>query len=222
MIMNKYEELQKLKELLDTGVLSQEEFEAKKKKILSGVDNTAPKTQKKKFIIAILVTLTVLVFGCYLYSGTFKAIQTDISYKESVDGITIGKDYDTVFEYAKNDSESKKQVIGWSISDDKSEIMGLPHKDYRGVAFNVVDFHFSSGVVSSIKLRKMANQYDGDAAKIIQEAYDRIEASLRKENFSYQETDEGVMFCNENEKIIINQEQVFPDDYELNVKIEKK
>lgn len=51
MIMNKYEELQKLKELLDTGVLSQEEFEAKKKKILSGVGNTAPKTQKRNLLL---------------------------------------------------------------------------------------------------------------------------------------------------------------------------
>lgn len=45
--MSKYEELSKLKELLDSGVLSQEEFEAKKKNILSGADNTAPKKSKK-------------------------------------------------------------------------------------------------------------------------------------------------------------------------------
>ncbi len=32
--MSKYEELSKLKELLDAGVLSKEEFEAEKKKIL--------------------------------------------------------------------------------------------------------------------------------------------------------------------------------------------
>ena len=82
-------------------------------------------------------------------------------------------------------------------------------------------YHFSSGVVSAIELRKTANQYDGDAAQIIQEAYNNVEASLRKEKFSYQETDEGMVFSNEYEKIIIHQESDYSDQYELNVKIEK-
>lgn len=63
--MSKYEELSKLKELLDSGVLSQEEFEAKKKNILSGADNTAPKKSIKKTFVTILVALAILVIGGY-------------------------------------------------------------------------------------------------------------------------------------------------------------
>lgn len=40
--MSKYEELSKLKELLDAGVLSKEEFEAEKKKILDASEEVKP------------------------------------------------------------------------------------------------------------------------------------------------------------------------------------
>ena len=45
--MNKYEELSKLKELLDAGVLSKEEFEAEKKKILDASEEVKPTPTKK-------------------------------------------------------------------------------------------------------------------------------------------------------------------------------
>lgn len=45
--MNKYEELSKLKELLDAGVLSKEEFEAEKKKILDASEKVKPIPTKK-------------------------------------------------------------------------------------------------------------------------------------------------------------------------------
>lgn len=54
--MSKYEELSKLKELLDAGVLSKEEFETKKKKILSGVGNMTPK-KSKKYLVAIIIAI---------------------------------------------------------------------------------------------------------------------------------------------------------------------
>ena len=180
----------------------------------------SPKKPKNILVVTILAILAVLTIGGYLYSRNSKATQTTISYKESVYGITIGKNYNTVLEKAKNDADSKKRVMGLVIAEDKSEI-GLSHKDYRGVVFDGVIYHFSSGVVSAIELRKTANQYDGDAAQIIQEAYNNVEASLRKEKFSYQETDEGMVFSNEYEKIIIHQESDYSDQYELNVKIEK-
>lgn len=216
------DKLESLKALLDSGVLSKDEFEVKKKELLSGVRvMQSPKRPKKILVITILAILAVLTIGGYLYSRKSKVTQTTISYKESVYGITIGKDYNTVLEKAKNDADSKKRVMGLVIAEDKSEI-GLSHKDYRGVVFDGVIYHFSSGVVSVIELRKTANQYDDDAARIIQEAYNCLEASLRKENYSYQETDEGMVFSNEYEKIIIHQENDFSDQYELNVKIEKK
>ena len=217
--MSKYEELSKLKELLDAGILSKEEFETKKKKILSGVGNMTPKKSKKYLVAIIIAIMAILVIGGYYYYGG-EATLADFSYKESVYGITIGKNYNTVLEKAKNDADSKKRVMGLVIAEDKSEI-GLSHKDYRGVVFDGVIYHFSSGVVSAIELRKTTNQYDGDAAQIIQEAYNNVEASLRKEKFSYQETDEGMVFSNEYEKIIIHQESDYSDQYELNVKIEK-
>ena len=48
--MSKYEELSKLKELLDAGVLSKEEFEAEKKKILDASEEVkpSPTTSTKK------------------------------------------------------------------------------------------------------------------------------------------------------------------------------
>ena len=45
--MSKYEELSKLKELLDAGVLSKEEFEAEKKKILDASEEVKPTPTKK-------------------------------------------------------------------------------------------------------------------------------------------------------------------------------
>lgn len=45
--MNKYEELSKLKELIDAGVLSKEEFEAEKKKILDASEEVKPIPTKK-------------------------------------------------------------------------------------------------------------------------------------------------------------------------------
>lgn len=47
--MSKYEELSKLKELLDAGVLSKEEFDAEKKKVLdTSEDVKSPTTSTKK------------------------------------------------------------------------------------------------------------------------------------------------------------------------------
>lgn len=216
------DKLESLKTLLDSGVLSKDEFEVKKNELLSGVgEMQSPKKPKNILVVTILAILAVLTIGGYLYSRNSKATQTSILYKESVYGITIGKNYNTVLKKAKNDADSKKRVMGLVIAENKSEI-GLSHKDYRGVVFDGVIYHFSSGVVSAIELRKTANQYDGDAAQIIQEAYNNVEASLRKEKYSYQETDEGMVFSNEYEKIIIHQESDYSDQYELNVKIEKR
>ena len=49
--MSKYEELSKLKELLDAGVLSKEEFETKKKKVFAKYLGNKIKTEcmNKKF-----------------------------------------------------------------------------------------------------------------------------------------------------------------------------
>lgn len=216
------DKLESLKALLDSGVLSKDEFEVKKNELLSGVgEMQSQKKPKNILVVTILAILAVLTIGGYLYSRNSKATQTSILYKESVYGITIGKNYNTVLKKAKNDADSKKRVMGLVIAENKSEI-GLSHKDYRGVVFDGVIYHFSSGVVSAIELRKTANQYDGDAAQIIQEAYNNVEASLRKEKYSYQETDEGMVFSNEYEKIIIHQESDYSDQYELNVKIEKR
>ena len=216
------DKLESLKALQDSGVLSKDEFEVKKNELLSGVGAMqSPKKPKNILVVTILAILAVLTIGGYLYSRNSKATQTTISYKESVYGITIGKNYNTVLEKAKNDADSKKRVMGLVIAEDKSEI-GLSHKDYRGVVFDGVIYHFSSGVVSSIELRKTANQYDGDAAQIIKEAYNSVESSLRRDYSSCQETDEGVVFFNEYEKITIHQEEDFSGQCELNVKIEKK
>lgn len=216
------DKLESLKALLDSGVLSKDEFEVKKNELLSGVgEMQSTKKPKNILVVTILAILAVLTIGGYLYSRNSKATQTSILYKESVYGITIGKNYNTVLKKAKNDADSKKRVMGLVIAENKSEI-GLSHKDYRGVVFDGVIYHFSSGVVSAIELRKTANQYDGDAAQIIQEAYNNVEASLRKEKYSYQETDEGMVFSNEYEKIITHQESDYSDQYELNVKIEKR
>ncbi len=216
------DKLESLKVQLDSGVLSKDEFEVKKKELLSGARAIqSPKKPKKILFVIILAILAILTIGGYLYSRNSKSTQTTISYKESVYGITIGKDYSTVFEKAKNDADSRNRVMGLVIAEDKSEI-GLSHKDYRGVVFDGVIFHFSSREVSSIELRKTTNHYDGDAAQIIKEAYNSVESSLRRDYSSCQETDEGVIFFNEYEKITIHQEEDFSGQCELNVKIEKK
>lgn len=216
--MNKYEELSKLKELLYAGVLSKEEFETKKKKILSGVGNMTP----KKYLVAIIIAIIAFFFiGGYFYCRSSNVPQTNsnITYKESVEGSTLNIPYDIVLERVKNDPSNKERGI---FGDTEKTSIGIFQKKYRGLVFDYVNYYFSSGVVSSIELRKTANQYDGDAAQIIKEAYNSVESSLRRDYSSCQETDEGVVFFNEYEKITIHQEEDFSGQCELNVKIEKK
>lgn len=50
--MGKYENLTKLKELLDAGVLSQEEFDAEKKKILDATETPSKPKKKPGFFSA--------------------------------------------------------------------------------------------------------------------------------------------------------------------------
>lgn len=219
--MSKYEELSKLKELLDTGVLSKEEFETKKKKILSGVGNMTPK-KSKKYLVAIIIAIIAFFFiGGYFYCRSSNVPQTNsnITYKESVEGSTLNIPYDIVLERVKNDPSNKERGI---FGDTEKTSIGIFQKKYRGLVFDYVNYYFSSGVVSSIELRKTANQYDGDAVQIIKEAYNSVESSLRRDYSSCQETDEGVVFFNEYEKITIHQEEDFSGQCELNVKIEKK
>lgn len=219
--MSKYEELSKLKELLDAGVLSKEEFETKKKKILSGVGNMPPK-KSKKYLVAIIIAIIAFFFiGGYFYCRSSNVPQTNsnITYKESVEGSTLNIPYDIVLERIKNDPSNKERGI---FGDTEKTSIGIFQKKYRGLVFDYVNYYFSSGVVSSIELRKTANQYDGDAVQIIKEAYNSVESSLRRDYSSCQETDEGVVFFNEYEKITIHQEEDFSGQCELNVKIEKK
>lgn len=219
--MNKYEELSKLKELLDAGVLSKEEFETKKKKILSGVGNVAPK-KSKKYLVAIIIAIIAFFFiGGYFYCRNSNVTKTysNVTYKESVEGSTLNTPYDIVLERVKNAPSNKERGI---FGDTEKTSIGIFQKKYRGLVFDYVNYYFSSGVVSSIELRKTANQYDGDAAQIIKEAYNSVESSLRRDYSSCQETDEGVVFFNEYEKITIHQEEDFSGQCELNVKIEKK
>lgn len=216
--MSKYEELSKLKELLDAGVLSKEEFETKKNKILSGVDNMTP----KKYLVAIIIAIIAFFFiGGYFYCRNSNVTKTysNVTYKESVEGSTLNTSYDIVLERVKNAPSNKERGI---IGDTEKTSIGIFQKKYRGLVFDYVNYYFSSGVVSSIELRKTANQYDGDAAQIIKEAYNSVESSLRRDYSSCQETDEGVVFFNEYEKITIHQEEDFSGQCELNVKIEKK
>lgn len=219
--MSKYEELSKLKELLDAGVLSKEEFETKKKKILSRVGNMTPK-KSKKYLVAIIIAIIAFFFiGGYFYCRSSNVPQTNsnITYKESVEGSTLNIPYDIVLERVKNDPSNKERGI---FGDTEKTSIGIFQKKYRGLVFDYVNYYFSSGVVSSIELRKTANHYDGDAAQIINEAYNSVESSLRRDYSSCQETDEGVVFFNEYEKITIHQEEDFSGQCELNVKIEKK
>lgn len=219
--MNKYEELSKLKELLDAGVLSKEEFETKKKKILSGVGNVTPK-KSKKYLVAIIIAIIAFFFiGGYFYCRNSNVTKTysNVTYKESVEGSTLNTPYDIVLERVKNAPSNKERGI---FGDTEKTSIGIFQKKYRGLVFDYVNYYFSSGVVSSIELRKTANQYDGDAAQIIKEAYNSVESSLRRDYSSCQETDEGVVFFNEYEKITIHQEEDFSGQCELNVKIEKK
>ena len=46
--MSKYEDLERLQKLKENGVLTEQEFEEEKKKILNEADNTKVETKKKK------------------------------------------------------------------------------------------------------------------------------------------------------------------------------
>ena len=217
------DKLMKLKKLQETGVLTKEEMESEKKKIFqsdsdgnNSQKSVTPKkkTTKKPWLILVIVVL-IAIGGWYCSSNQ----QPPSSFKESVEGIQINDRYDETLEKLKADPENKKR--GMATNPEKT-IIGVFHKTYHGVVFDFVYFSFSGESVKAIELRKIANHYDGDAAQIINEAYNSVESSLRRDYSSCQETDEGVVFFNESEKITIHQEEDFSGQCELNVKIEKK
>ena len=85
--MNKHEELQQIKTLLDNGALTQQEYEQQKQEIIKKVEYTGTKPQKNKLKIMGIVLLilgaaellgTVLIFHKFLREATEWAEQYGI------------------------------------------------------------------------------------------------------------------------------------------------
>lgn len=217
------DKLMELKQLHETGVLTKEEMESEKKKILqsdsdgnNSQKSVTPKkkTTKKPWLILVIVVL-VAIGGWYCYSNH----QPPSSFKESVEGIHINDRYDETLEKLKADPENKER--GMATDPDKT-IIGVFQKTYHGVVFDYVDFSFSVESVSAIELRKTANVYDNNPQEIINSAYNRISKELKdKLSVVESESSDEIVFRDGCSVIkVCKSQDSMTEEYELTVKIE--
>lgn len=188
MDQNQINKLTELKKLYESGVLTKEEMEVEKAKILqtdSQVNNTpkpsAPKknTIKKPWIILVVV-LFVAVGGWYGYTWYRDNVYyyaPPSSFQESIEGIYLNDRYDETLDKLKADPSNQERGI--ATDPDKTTI-GVFHKTYHGVVFDYVDFSFSVDAVNTIELRKTLNVYDNNPQKTVNSEYNSISQELKR------------------------------------------
>ena len=217
------DKLMELKQLHETGVLTKEEMESEKKKILQSDSDgnnsqksvTPKKKTTKKTWLILVIAVIVATGGWYCYSNH----QPPSSFKESVEGIQINDRYDETLEKLKADPENKKR--GMATDPDKTTI-GVFQKTYHGVVFDYVDFSFSVDAISAIELRKTANVYDSNPQEIINSAYNRISKELKdKLSIVESESSDEIVFRDGCSVIkVCKSQDSMTEEYELTVKIE--
>ena len=225
------DKLMELKQLHETGVLTKEEMESEKKKILQSVsegnNNQKSVTPKKKsarkpWLILVIVVL-VAIGGWYGYTWYLENVYyyaPPSSFKESVEGIYLNDRYDETLEKLKADPENKER--GMATDPEKTTISGF-QKTYHGVVFDYVDFSFSVDAVSAIELRKTANVYDNNPQEIINSAYNRISKELKdKLSVVESESSDEIVFRDGCSVVKVSKSQdSMTEEYELTVKIEQ-
>lgn len=218
------DKLMELKQLHETGVLTKEEMESEKKKILQSVSegnnnqkSVTPKkkTTKKPWLILVIAVI-IAVGGWYCCSNQ----QPPSSFKESVEGIHINDRYDETLEKLKANPENIER--GMAIDPNKTTI-GVFQKTYHGVVFDYVYFSFSVESVKAIELRKTAYVYDDNPQEIINSEYNRISKELKdKLSVVESESSDEIVFRDGCSVVKVSKSQdSMTEEYELTVKIER-
>lgn len=224
------DKLMELKQLHETGVLTKEEMESEKKKILQSVSegnnnqkSVTPKkkTARKPWLIPVIVIL-LAVGGWYGYTWYLENVYyyaPPSSFKESVEGIYLNDRYDETLEKLKADPENKERGMA---TDPEKTTISVFQKTYHGVVFDYVDFSFSVDAVSAIELRKTANVYDNNPQEIINSAYNRISKELKdKLSVVESESSDEIVFRDACSVVKVSKSQdSMTEEYELTVKIE--
>lgn len=114
--MNGFEELKKYKELLDMGILTEEEFDEKRKEILEDLrnlsfdDEAVPQTPHESISLNKLLSSSTEKIKAIKESDELKAVTTSIS-----DTISSSEKLSTIQEKAKEIPPNKKIMIGAAI-----------------------------------------------------------------------------------------------------------
>ena len=217
------DKLMEIKKLYEAGVLTKEEMESEKKKILQsdseGNNNQKSVTPKKKTTkktwLILVIAVIVATGGWYCYSNQ----QPPSSFKESVEGIQINDRYDETLEKLKANPENIERGMA---TDPNKTTIGVFQKTYHGVVFDYVYFSFSVESVKAIELRKTAYVYDSNPQEIINSAYNRISKEL-KDKLSVVESgsSDEIVFRDGCSVIkVCKSQDSMTEEYELTVKIE--
>lgn len=196
MTQEQIKKLEELKSLLDSGILSQQEFNAEKAKIMSSqpaqaepTRNDSSKTTTKKnpvvkWIIAALVIILAAIAMFFAFRTQPKAASVtengkSISFisKDSRHEMTVhfGDSYDSIFEMSKADSENIERGC---VFDPDKEFFGLAQKEYLGVVFDGVHMYFKNEKLSGIDFSLRLNNYNGDYNGQIRSMYEKLESQL--------------------------------------------
>lgn len=224
------DKLMEVKKLHDNGILTKEEMEAEKKKVLQSdtpdLINDKPIASKKKFIrkpwAILLIVGLVAIGGWYGYIWYLENVYyyaPSSSFNVAVEGIQINDRYDTALEKLQADPSNKERGI---IGDPDRMAISVFQKSFYGVTFDYVYFNFSFDAVHSIVLRKVLNNYDNNPQKNIDKAYSTISKELREELHSVVNESSNEISFRDGCSIIkvCKSKDGMTDEYELTVTIE--
>lgn len=215
---NKTQQLQQLKSLLDSGILSQEEFEKQKQDILKSETNKT-KSSNRSLSISLIVILLIAVVSVimYIFSSNSSSPTSVKDTKERVANIGLSFGYDKVLEIIKQDKDNLRRGV---MLDEDQKVISTVQKDYRGVRFDYIDYNFKDGLITSIELRKTSNSDEDDPEESIMNCYAQIIKSLKSDYPSYSDDNGSMTFSGQNEHIKVNCENSYQDEYELIISIE--
>lgn len=196
MTQEQIKKLEELKSLLDSGILSQQEFNAEKAKIMSSqpaqaepTRNDSSKTTTKKnplvkWIIAALVIILAAIAMFFAFRTQPKAASVtengkSISFisKDSRHEMTVhfGESYDSIFKMSIANPEIIER--GYAYGPDK-ESFSLPQKEYLGVVFDAVHMYFKNEKLYGIDFSLRLNSNNGDYNGQIKSMYEKLESQL--------------------------------------------
>ena len=242
MTQEQIKKLEELKSLLDSGILSQQEFNAEKAKVMSSRPPQAeptidevPKTSMTKnpvvkWIIAAIVIILVAIamffaFRTQLKEAAVTENEKSISFisKDSRYEMTVhfGDSFDSIAEMSKADSENIKR--GYAYDQNKESFI-LFQKEYLGVVFDFVNLYFKKEKLYGIDFSLRLSSYDGDYNGQIRSMYEKLDSQLEGmfPESRNEVSPDSVEFSGSGLKIQLNRElEAWDESASLQLKIEK-